>query len=417
MLTIKNLNRIKYFLTIPLLSLACTEDEEILPSTEADEIYINEIYASGEDWIELYNPQETSVDLGGYTLSDEGNEYTVPTGTSIVAKGFLVFLCNDLGTGLNTNFKLSSSGELVVLENASGTVLDQVEFPDLDEGQSYARFPDGSGDWAITGTVSQAASNGDGSTPAINSIDRDPLVPGLDESVEVSAELISTAAVAEMNLYYQFDDGAFSKVEMTYESGTSYVGTIPAMSTEGVVSYYVEVIGTDGSSSYKPSSAPENTASYIINTDPLPQLFINEFMASNGNCCADTDSGEEEFDDWIEIFNAGTTAVDIGGMYMADDAEDPFLYQIPTDDPDATTIPAGGYLLLWADGSTDQGSLHLDFSLSSDGEAIGLFYTDGRTIDTYTFDEQSEDISFGRTSDGGETWSAFESPTPGQSND
>jgi hypothetical protein len=264
-----------------------------------------------------------------------------------------------------------------------------VEFPDLDEGQSYARFPYGSGVWAITGTVSQAASNGDGSTPAINSIDREPLVPGLDESVEVSAELISTAAVAEMNLYYQLDDGAFSTVEMTYESGTSYVGTIPSMSTEGVVSYYVEVIGTDGSSSYKPSSAPENTASYTINTDPLPQLFINEFMASNGNCCADTDSGEEEFDDWIEIYNAGTTAVDVGGMYMSDDVEDPFVYQISTDDPVATTIPAGGYLLLWADGSTDQGTLHLDFSLSSDGEAIGLFYVDGRTIDSYSFEEQS----------------------------
>lgn len=57
----------------------------------ADEIYINEIYASGEDWIELYNPQETSVDLGGYTLSDEGNEYAIPSGTSIASKSYLVF--------------------------------------------------------------------------------------------------------------------------------------------------------------------------------------------------------------------------------------------------------------------------------------------------------------------------------------
>ncbi|WP_339676852.1 lamin tail domain-containing protein [Cyclobacterium marinum] len=417
MVTIKSLNRIKFFLAIPLLSFACTEDEEILPDTVADEIYINEIYASGEDWIELYNPQETSVDLGGYTLSDEGNEYAIPSGTSIASKSYLVFLCNDLGTGLNTNFKLSSSGELVVLENGVGTVLDQVEFPDLDEGQSYARFPDGSGDWAITGTVTQGTSNGDGSSPAINSIDRNPLVPGLDESVEIWAELISTAAVAEMNLYYQLDDGTFTVVEMTYESGTSYVGTIPAISTEAVVSYYVEVIGTDGSSSYKPSSAPENTESYEINTDVLPQLFINEFMASNENCCPDTDSGEEEFDDWIEIYNAGTSAINIGGMYVSDDVEDPFMYQIPSDDPEATTIPAGGYLLLWADGSTDQGTLHLDFSLSSDGEAIGLFYVDGRTIDSYSFEEQSEDISFGRTSDGGESWSALASPSPGQSND
>ncbi|MEQ8416639.1 MAG: lamin tail domain-containing protein [Imperialibacter sp.] len=416
MLTISNINRFSYFfiLSALLLTTACGVDDEIEPTEEG--VFINEIFASGEDWIELHNSLETSKDIGGYTISDSGNQYELPSGTTIPASGFIVLLCNDLGTGLNTNFKLSADGETVSLMNASGTLIDQVEFPSLDNGQSYARFPDGADLWEITGATTQGASNGDDSAPAINSISRDPLVPALDEPVVVTAELISTAGVASVKLYFSFDGGSFTEVAMTYQSGTSYTGTIPGMATEGAVEYYVEATGTNGVSTFKPASAPDNTDEYLLNTDALPQLVINEFMASNTSCCPDTDSGAEEFDDWIEIYNAGTTSVNIAGMYLSDDKDNPFGDKISSDDAEATTIPAGGYLVLWADGSTSQGALHLNFSLSANGEDIGLFYIDGRIIDTYTFGAQNENISWGRTTDGSTTWGAMATPTPGQSN-
>ncbi|WP_277483547.1 lamin tail domain-containing protein [Catalinimonas alkaloidigena] len=397
-----------------LLLISCDDEDEIEPTIEG--IYINEIFASGEDWVELYNALESSKDIGGYTISDDANQYSLPSGTTIPAYGFLVLLCNDVGTELNTNFKLSAEGETVSLENAEGVLVDEVEFPALDNGQSYARFPDGSDFWEITGVTTAGESNGDDSAPAINSISRDPMVPALNESVVVRAELISTSGVASVKLYHRFDGGSFSEVDMTYQSGGSYTGTIPGIATEGLVEYYVEAVGTDGLSSLKPASAPDNTDGYLLNTDPLPQLLINEFMASNTSCCPDTDSGAEEFDDWIEIYNAGTTPVNIGGMYLSDNKEDPFGDQISSDDADATTIPAGGYLVLWADGSSSQGPLHLNFSLSADGEDVGLFYIDGRTMDTYTFEAQNENISWGRTSDGSTNWGALDTPTPGQSN-
>ena len=103
-------------------------------------------------------------------------------------------------------------------------------------------------------------------------------------------------------------------------------------------------------------------------------------------------------------------------MYLSDDISDPFGDQIPDDDASATTISAGGYLILWADGSTSQGATHLNFSLSADGEDVGLFYIDGRPIDTYTFDAQAEDISWGRKPDGSTIWGAFDNPTPCQPN-
>ncbi|WP_339926110.1 lamin tail domain-containing protein [uncultured Cyclobacterium sp.] len=398
-----------------LLVTACTEDEAIEPLVE-NGIFINEIFASGEDWIELYNALETSQDIGGYVLSDGSNAYSLPAGTTIPAKGFIVVLCNDLGTGLNANFKLSGDGEAISLESANGTLIDNVTYPNLDNGQSYSRFPDGSDFWEITGTTTQGKSNGEDSAPAINSLSRIPLVPALNEEVIVTAELISTTGVASLSLFYQFNDGSFSEVVMLYQSETTYTGTIPGMATEGTVSYYVEAIGINGLSTFKPATAPENLEDYLLNTDPLPQLVINEFMASNNVCCPDTDSGEEQFDDWIEIYNAGTTSVNIAGMYLSDDKDEPFGNKISSEDPDATTIPAGGYLLLWADGSTDEGVLHLDFSLSADGEDIGLFYIDGRTIDTYLFEAQEEDISWGRSTDGGINWGPIENPTPGLTN-
>ena len=203
-------NDFSYFFILisSLLSTACGDDDEIEPSVEG--IFLNEIFASGEDWIELYNASETSKDIGGYIISDDGNQYSLPDGITIPAKGFIVLLCNDVGTDLNTNFKLSADGEIVSLENVEGVLIDEVEFPNLDNGQSYARFPDGSDSWEITGVTTQGESNGDDSAPAINSISREPLVPALNEGVVITAELISTTGVASVKLYHRFDGGSFS---------------------------------------------------------------------------------------------------------------------------------------------------------------------------------------------------------------
>lgn len=420
MLSFLKHRRIAYlFALIPTIYISsCSSEDDPIFEEEpiAEGIFINEIVASGDDWIELYSESETNTDISGYTIADSGIEYELPAGTSIPGKGYIVLLCNDLGTGLNTNFKLSASGESVSLKNAAGTLIDIIDYPNLDNSQSYARFPDGSDDWHITGVTTQGSSNGSDTAPAINTTSHAPLVPALNEDVVITAELISTTGVASVTLFYSFNDATFSEVLMQLQSGTSYTGTIPGMTSTGLVKYYVQVVGTNGSSAVKPASAPDNTDDYLLNNDALPLLVINEFMANNTSCCSDTDSGEEEFDDWIEIYNMGTTPVNLGGMYLSDDKNNPFGDKISDDDATATTIPAGGYLLFWADGSTKQGPLHLNFSLSADGEDLGLFYIDGRTIDVYTFAAQSENVSWGRTTDGGVTWRAFAKPTPNMSN-
>lgn len=55
-------------------------------------------------------------------------------------------------------------------------------------------------------------------------------------------------------------------------------------------------------------------------------LFINEFMADNDSLIQDNFG---EYDDWIEIYNAGPNAIDLGGMYLTDDMNDPKKWMIP----------------------------------------------------------------------------------------
>ncbi|UCG50193.1 MAG: CotH kinase family protein, partial [Phycisphaerales bacterium] len=140
-------------------------------------------------------------------------------------------------------------------------------------------------------------------------------------------------------------------------------------------------------------------------------LAINEFMASNSSSKADP---QGEYDDWIEIYNAGSEPIDTAGMYLTDDLDEPTKWRIPAGRAELTTIGHGEYLLIWADNDINHPGLHAAFELDADGEEIGLFDRDARTlIDSVEFGDQGSDISFGRYPDGGRTWRFFGYPSPG----
>ncbi|GEM_PF-1387272 len=145
------------------------------------------------------------------------------------------------------------------------------------------------------------------------------------------------------------------------------------------------------------------------------QLYINECMADNTFTISDE---QGSYEDWIEIYNAGSTAVDLGGYYLSDDLNAAEYWQIPMTNPTLTTIPAGGFLLLWADSDPEEGALHLDFKLTSAGESILLIAPDGTTpIDEITFPALGSNISFGRTTDGGSDFQEFITVTPRETNE
>lgn len=392
---------------------SCKSPEDPDPDVTADEkVYINEVYASGDDWIELYNANPAPVDISGYKIYDDpSNKYTLPQGITIAANDYLIINANDLNTGLNTNFKLTSAGETVYLENKSGNVIDKVTFPGLLNNQSYARIPDGSATLIITGTPTKNDSNAD--SPSITEVTRAPLIPGLADEVTVSTQFAASADVEVITLFYRFDNGDYQSAPMEFSAGL-YHATIPAKNSTGKVDYYIEAKGSSGQSSYRPSDAPEDPYTYLLNTDELPPLFVNEFMALNMTCCSD-EAGE--FEDWIEIYNAGDEPIDIAGYYLSDDPESPFNSRIRSTNAAETTIPAKGFLVIWADGDRDQGVRHVDFRLNQGGEAVILNYIDGRQIDAYTFGTQTADKSTGRVPNGTGTFQGLPAPSPGASNE
>lgn len=399
-----------------LLLQDCSKNDP-KPVITSEGIYINELYSTGNDWIELYNDNTSSKDISGYFIYDNASDkYTLPANTIVPSKGFVILNCDGTATALNTNFKLSSDGETVYFENASGTLVDMVKFPAMVNGQSYARIPDGTGEFVITGSVTKNISNGGSSYPAIGEVTKAPVIPGKNDAIIVNAVVTDATSLSTVKLFYRLNGGSFTSVSMTLATNNIYGGTIPATGVDATVEYYIQAKNTADKITLSPEDAPTTLYSFIINSDVLPKLVVNEFMAANKSCCPDNDGGASEYDDWFEIYNAGTSAVNVANMYLSDDSTDPFKYKVPATNSSKTTVQPGGYLLIWADDTKSQGVLHTNFKLSSSSGSVGIYYIDGRTINEYTYETQVDDVSFGRTTDDADTWKSFNTPTPGASN-
>jgi len=125
-------------------------------------------------------------------------------------------------------------------------------------------------------------------------------------------------------------------------------------------------------------------------------VWLNEFVAENSGGLTNA-AGETS--DWIELYNDATNAVDIGGWYLTDKADSPTKWRFP----DGTSIASNGYLVVFADSasvSSTNGELHANFSLSKNGEYLGLVCADGVTVaDAFApeYPQQYEDISYGRS--------------------
>jgi hypothetical protein len=148
---------------------------------------------------------------------------------------------------------------------------------------------------------------------------------------------------------------------------------------------------------------------------PPVTLFINEWMAANASFVRDP--ADLDFDDWFEIYNPGTSRVDLAGFSLTDDFTRPRKAVVPA----GITVPPQGFLLVWADEESGQtlpsGDLHVNFRLSQGGEQVALYDPAGRLIDSVTFLLQTNNVSQGRWPNGGSAPFHFmPGPTPRGSN-
>ncbi|MBL7952999.1 MAG: CotH kinase family protein [Flavobacteriales bacterium] len=107
-----------------------------------------------EDWIELYNTSSQPFDLTGGWLSDNASnvyKWQFPTGSIIGAGDYLVVWADeDASQGpYHASFKLSGSGEEVLLAAPNGSVMDHIVFGEQQANMGYARIPNGTGPFVI----------------------------------------------------------------------------------------------------------------------------------------------------------------------------------------------------------------------------------------------------------------------------
>jgi hypothetical protein len=102
-----------------------------------------------DDWIELYNNSEVSIDLTGYYLSDNpGNltKWTFPNVSIGPGEYLIVWADTDtLQLGLHTNFSLSNLGETLFLSDDMGSLLDQIAYPYQAQDFTFGRYGNGLG--------------------------------------------------------------------------------------------------------------------------------------------------------------------------------------------------------------------------------------------------------------------------------
>ncbi len=172
-----------------------------------------------------------------------------------------------------------------------------------------------------------------------------------------------------------------------------------------------------------PDGAVSGRRTFLITTPggtnnpafPSVEVRINEWMADNVTTLADPADGL--FKDWFEIYNPSATVADLGGYFLSDTLTNRTQWAIPP----GTIVPAGGYLLVWADNTPglnnpSDADIHASFSLSKKGESIALFAPTGETIDVVTFGAQSADVSQGRFPDGNTSIFFMTNPTPRAAN-
>jgi spore coat protein CotH len=384
-------------------------------STVADE------FGDYDDWIEIYNAGSILTwDLGGMYLTDDLSEPTkwrIPDDTLIPPGDTLLFWADgeESEGSRHASFTLGGAGGQIGLFDRDvfgNAAISTLTYGAQTTDVSYGRLPDGSETWQSFSQPTPGWRN-EGRPPFISGTARAPVHPTSGTSVAVTSVITDEGAVTATLWYRAFPAGeeppAYQFVSMSAAGGNQYTGNIPSRPDGTWVEYYVEAEDAAGMVSVDRPEWPEGDYRYIVGWQP-PPLYINELMAINTHTVEDEHS---DHDDWIELHNAGTEAIDLGGMCFSNNVGLTAQYTMPA----GIIVPAGGYVVLWADG--DGAGSHLDFKLSGAGEYVGLFDSQARyyaPIDAVYYDPQTPDVSWGRFPDAGDEWHVMDAPTPGESN-
>jgi len=452
-------------------------------------VIINEVMSSNSafapaadggyyDWIELYNPTGETVDLNDCYITDTDN---VPLrfqlyGLSIEPGRYaIVYLSGlngiDSNGILHANFKLSSNGETITLNDKHGNVISRLDVPTGMENISYGRLEEDNSSsyvWFASPTPLERNTGsyavdpegleftGNGVIISEFMTDNTYILYDADGDYGDWVELYNpTGTEADMSGYSLSDNGSPSK--WVFPSGTiipsggylvvfcdgknkvdtagmlhasfslsSEDDSITLFSNQGVIcsSHAILDIPSNISCGYPLGSEdgglklfarptpgkPNSTGSFELSETPVPNIN-NGILISEVLSVSGTLSDYSS--DYIEIFNSTSQDVDLTGYTLAQTPGE-VVFSFPS-----MTLRAGGYAVVYCDGTdaSEAGkSLHAAIKINSGGEDFYLAEPDGRICDYFSSGKGKNGVSSGRIGDDVTKRYFFTNPTPGASN-
>lgn len=155
------------------------------------------------------------------------------------------------------------------------------------------------------------------------------------------------------------------------------------------------------------------TATFTKAAESVSPVRINEVSANNGIFVNDY----WKRNDWVELYNTTDAAIDVEGMYLSDNLENPTKYQITKGKTQSSTVvPAHGHLIIWCDKEDPKSQLHASFKLASEGGDIVLTAQDESWNDQFTYMTLNNDQTAGRWPDGCDDVYVMNVPTIASSN-
>ena len=415
------------------------------------------------DWIEIENLSDRDFTLSGYRLSDDLTEakYAFPMGTTIPAGGRLVVWCSsELGSGY-ANFGISSQGEeTIVLMNEANLILDRVDTVLSEKNTSMIRRADGGlvlsdtptpgypNDDAGYSQYLSAMGSGGGEIRLSEILPANTFRPGADglyyDWIEVENVSDHPVSMAGYRLSDREGEARYAfPADLVLESGGFAVVYCAAGTADPLAAPFglaknggetVVLIHPDDTVVDRLRTFPVNDNESCIRTEdgwvatnqPTPgyandesgyaayvnalgygsvNLVISEILTKNEMGITDEDGIPT---DWIELYNAGSDAVDLEGWFLSDKAEELNRWRFP-----AVSIGPGEYLLVYASGKDRLSPLHTSFSLTV-GEVVSLSTPVGTVACQVECPALEADESWALAPDGSYAKSAM--PTPGKAN-
>ena len=145
----------------------------------------------------------------------------------------------------------------------------------------------------------------------------------------------------------------------------------------------------------------------------MTPVRINEVSAQNGIYV------NEVFkrNDWLELYNTTDNDIDVEGMYLSNNLNNPKRYEITKGNTlTETIIPAHGYLVIWCDNLEAISQLHAPFKLDNNRGDLVLTAADESWSDLFTYSRHDGDESVGRYPDGAAEVFVMNIPTIAKAN-